>query len=465
MGRSGAALLAIPIITPIVGWHDAVGKSRLVLLAEPRPAAARARPTARPRIQADRARPDTAHPTLAAGARWESHFGVLHAARHRADGLAHPRADRHACGCRLKLSCPMIVALSGETIMISRSPVAAFVLAIGVIARAHVQAAEPYPVIHGKTYTFQKIADGIYYAAGGFGSNNVVIVNDTDVLIVDTGTTPAAARAFVADIKMLTDKPIDTVVNTHWHFDHTDGNSIFGSKVAIIATDYVRQQILSHDVLHIEPFLTSQGTAVPAAVADLQRRVAAETDAPRKAELQKQLAREEDIAAQLKEIKPTPPNVTYASKLVLHKGAREIVLMFLGRGHTAGDTVVYLPKERIVCSGDLMDSRPAYMGDGFFDEWIATLDKLKALDFTVDLPGHGVPFTDKGLITAYQSYLRDFIAQGTKLKGMGVTAEEAAKRIDLTAHARDFPTITGVGADLRGTLRLYAWLDAKAAGK
>src|SRR6266478_6428401 len=83
--------------------------------------------------------------------------------------------------------------------------------------------------------------------------------------------------------------------------------------------------------------------------------------------------------------------------MVLHRGAREIDLLFLGRGHTGGDTVVYLPKEKIVATGDLMESRLAYMGDAFFDEWVTTLDALKKLDFNVDLPGHGIPVVPHGL--------------------------------------------------------------------
>src|ERR1700730_11424003 len=118
------------------------------------------------------------------------------------------------------------------------------VISLAWLAAAHAQSApDPYPVIQGKTYKFEKIADGVYYATGGFGSNNVVIVDDDDVLIVDTGTTPAAARAFVADIKMLTSKPVRYVVNTHWHFDHTDGNSIFGPEVQIMAHEFVRTAI------------------------------------------------------------------------------------------------------------------------------------------------------------------------------------------------------------------------------
>jgi glyoxylase-like metal-dependent hydrolase (beta-lactamase superfamily II) len=151
--------------------------------------------------------------------------------------------------------------------------------------------------------------------------------------------------------------------------------------------------------------------------------------------------------------------------MVLNRGGREIDLLFLGRGHTAGDTVVFLPKERIVCTGDLMESRLAYMGDAFFSEWITTLEELKKLDFAVDLPGHGVPFTNKGLITAYQAYLDDLVKQVTKLKSEGVSPEDAAKRVDLTAHAKDFSQITGPGADIRGVRRVYAWLDEQRAGK
>jgi cyclase len=322
--------------------------------------------------------------------------------------------------------------------------------------------AQTYPVTQGKTYKFEKVADGVYYATGGSGSNNVVIVNDQDVLVVDDGTTPAAARAFLADIKTITNKPVRTVVNTHFHYDHTDGNSVFGPEVQIIAHEYVRTAITTFDVLNREPFITSQKTAVPARIDSLTKQIAAEKDAAKRTALQKDLAAVQETLNQLKEIKPTPPNVTYSSKMVLHKGSREIQLLFLGRGHTGGDTVVFLPRERIVCTGDLMESRLAYMGDGFFDEWVTTLGALKNLDFGLVLPGHGVPFSDKGLITAFQSYLSDITAKVAGLRAQGLTADQAASRVDLTSHAKDFPQITGPGADARGVRRIYAWMDERS---
>jgi glyoxylase-like metal-dependent hydrolase (beta-lactamase superfamily II) len=100
------------------------------------------------------------------------------------------------------------------------------------------------------------------------------------------------------------------------------------------------------------------------------------------------------------------------------------------------------------------------MGDAYPDEWIATLEKLKQLDFTRVLPGHGVPFDDKSIITAFQSYLTDITAQVATLRKQGVSADDAAKRLDLTAHKKDFPEIA-LGAEPRGVRRLYQWLQER----
>jgi cyclase len=321
-------------------------------------------------------------------------------------------------------------------------------------------APSPYPVVQGKVYKFERVAEGVYYATGGVGGNNPIIVNDHDVMIVDDGTTPATARALLEDLKLITDKPVRYVVNTHFHYDHTDGNSVFPPEVEIIAHEYVRTVILTFNVLEREPYRTYQAR-VPALIESLKKQVADEKDTERKATLEKQLAAAQTLGEQLKEVKPTPPNVTYATKMVLHKGQREIQLLFLGRGHTAGDTVVFLPKEGIVCTGDLMESQPAYMGDAFFDEWVTTLEALKKLDFALVLPGHGVPFSDKGLIRAFQNYLTDVTSQVASFRRQGLSPEDAAERVDLTSHQKDFPQIQRPGAELRGVRRIYEWMDQR----
>jgi cyclase len=343
-------------------------------------------------------------------------------------------------------------------------------LAASCLFAARVQAQAPAgaasgPVTKGKAFNFEKIADGVYYATAAgpmiTGSNDVVIVNADDVLLVDAGTTPAVARALVQDVKLLTAKPIRWLVNTHFHYDHTDGNSVFGPEVQIIGHTYVREAIVNLDVLHREPFKTAQAN-LPGQIESLKQQVSAEKDLQQRAALQQRLAATEAEQKQFAEIKPTPPTMTYASNLTLFRGQREIRLLFLGRGHTPGDTVVFLPKERIVCTGDLMESQLAYMGDGLFDEWITTLDALKKLDFDTVLPGHGVPFHGKSLITAYQSYLQDLMTQVAKLRAQGLTADDAAQKVDLTSHKADFKQITGPGADVRSVRRMYQWMDERA---
>jgi cyclase len=320
-------------------------------------------------------------------------------------------------------------------------------------------------VTAGKAYKFEKVADGVFYATATgsmvTGSNNVAIVGERDVLVVDTGTSPAAARAFVEDLRLVTPKPVRYVVNTHFHYDHTDGNQVYAGKADIIAHDYVKHAITDLDVLHREPFQTSQLTNVPARIETLKKRVAEETNAQQKTTLERQLAVAQQGWEELKEIKPTPPNVTYSKKKVVNLGGREVQMLFLGRGHTNGDTVIYLPKEKIVCTGDLMESQLAYMGDAQFDEWITTLEALKKMDWETDLPGHGAPFKDKALITAFQGYLTDLMKQAAGLRQQGRTAEQTAQQVDLTKYKSAFPQIQGAGADIRGVRRLYQWMDEK----
>ena len=320
----------------------------------------------------------------------------------------------------------------------------------------------------GKAYRFEKIADGVYYATATgsmvTGSNNVAIIGDRDVLVVDTGTTPAAARAFIQDLKLVTPKAVRYVVNTHFHYDHTDGNQVYAGKADIIAHEYVKQAIETLDILHHEPYKTSQLTNVPKRIATLKAQIAMEKDASAKKMLEQQLKVAQEGFEQLKEIKPTPPNVTYTTKKVIDLGGREVQLLFLGRGHTNGDTVIFLPAQKIVATGDLMESQIAYMGDAQFDEWMVTLEALKKLDFETVLPGHGMPFKGKTLITAFQGYLNDFTRQAVDFRRIGASAEVAAQRIDMTKYRGSFPQIQGPGVELRGVQRMYQWMNERYGG-
>jgi glyoxylase-like metal-dependent hydrolase (beta-lactamase superfamily II) len=113
---------------------------------------------------------------------------------------------------------------------------------------------------------------------------------------------------------------------------------------------------------------------IPDRVETLRQRIAQEKDAQQKATLERQVTSSLAYLQQVKEIKVTPPNQTFKDTMTLHLGGREIRLLYLGRGHTDTDVVVFLPRERIVASGDLMESQISYMGDSYPDEWPATLE-------------------------------------------------------------------------------------------
>jgi len=316
------------------------------------------------------------------------------------------------------------------------------------------------PIVSG-AHRFEKVMDGVFYATASgtmtVGANSPVIVNDDEALVVDSQITPAAARALVADVKAVTPKPVRYVVDSHYHYDHAFGNQIFPSDVQVIGHDNTRKRLLTN-VMEQFTFLNSV-QPVPARVDALKQRIAQEQDPQQKAALERQVANSLAYLEQVKEVKVTPPNLTFNDTMTLVRGGREIRVVYLGRGHTDTDVVVFLPRERLVCTGDLMESIISYMGDSYPDEWIGTLERLKGLDFDTVLPGHGVVFKGKNKITAFQKYLRDVLTQVTALKKQGLSAEEAAQKVDVTAYRDEFASIRGVGIDPAAVRRIYQLAD------
>jgi cyclase len=316
----------------------------------------------------------------------------------------------------------------------------------------------------GAAFRFNKVADGVYHAIGTGAltvvGNSSVIVNDDDVIVVDDHVSPAAAWVLLDEIKTITNKPVRTVINTHFHFDHAHGNQIFDKDVAIIGHEFTREMLLGGKNLQM-PLYRNYVTGLPGQIDDLKKRVAMESDPSRKAALQTQLQSAENNAASQAELKPTPPNVTLRTNMTLYRGNREIQIRFLGRAHTAGDVVVFLPRERIVMTGDMLTAALSNMSDSFMTDWVTTLDELKKLDFVTVLPGHGEAFTDRAKIDYFQAYLRDVWTEVSKLKQQGVSAEDAAKRADLTKHREHFPTVTAPGVPLIAAQRIYELLDSR----
>ena len=308
-------------------------------------------------------------------------------------------------------------------------------------------------------HRFEKVTEGVYYATATgsvtIGSNAVVIVNDEDVMLVDPGISAAAATTFLADVKTLTPKPVKYVVDTHYHYDHAFGNQVFGPDVTIIGHDTTRRRLAGPGSLKERTYLTNSTAAIANRFTLLKRQISEAKDPKERAIYERQLVIHQQYADEQPKLRPTPPNATLSRDMTLHRGSREIQIRFLGRAHTDGDIVVFLPKERMVATGDMITSALSYTGDAFVAEWPATLEAVMALDFDTVLPGHGNVFKGKDHIRNLQAYWRDFYQQAEAFRKQGVTPEEAAKRIDLTKHAGAIPAAKNPGVDPRGVDRIY----------
>lgn len=127
----------------------------------------------------------------------------------------------------------------------------------------------------------------------------------------------------------------------------------------------------------------------------------------------------------------TPPDLTFEEKLVLHRGERTIEILWLGRGNTRGDTVVFLPRERIAATGDLF-VQPIPFGFGsYYEEWAATLARLDALGADVLVPGHGFVQRDRDSLRQVEALLTALVDAVKREVAAGATLEETQQRVTL----------------------------------
>jgi cyclase len=345
--------------------------------------------------------------------------------------------------------------------------------AIGLAAlttmSAGAHAAEP------KSHHVQKIAKDIYLfepTEAHINSNTLVIVNQDDVLIVDSHNDPRSAKQLVADIKTVTSKPIRYVINTHFHFDHVGGNEVFGD-AEIIGSVFTHHQ-LSHDSLKGRTAQTILGPngLIQQWTDGLKKSIAAESDPTKKAKWQKSLAEITASNRSVAEEVETPPTIAVKDKLTLYRAGREIQVIFPGRAHTAGDLLIFLPKEGIVATGDFFENLKTccgFWGDAYPAEYVQSLQVLKELDFETVVAGHGPTISGdaaKLKITAYQMYLLDLYEQVASFKRQGLSALEASRKLDMSKHKVSFPDTPGP-AEFRGekpdeaVVRIYELLDGK----
>ncbi len=320
------------------------------------------------------------------------------------------------------------------------------VLAQMGIAAAAVHTLDPHELCcvvpaHAQTavkdlFELKKVGDGVYIAVAAatykINSNAAVIMTDDGVIVVDAHSKPSAARAVYTEIQKVTNKPVRKIVNTHFHWDHWQGNELYKTAnpgLEIIATERTRENLTRPDAGRGGiPFVEQQLKALPAEIEKLKTDALKESNPDTKKNLESNLQQAETYLQELKQLKPALPTRTVSTTATLREQGREIQLHVLGRGHTDGDLYVYLPKEKIVMTGDALVDWMPFVNDGYPEEWVTTLTALEKLDFTHIIPGHGEVMPKSGL-TFFRGYISDLIAAVKKAAGDGATVDEMKTKI------------------------------------
>jgi glyoxylase-like metal-dependent hydrolase (beta-lactamase superfamily II) len=321
----------------------------------------------------------------------------------------------------------------------------------------------------GPKHRMTKITETIYRADApgtpGINSTSWVFINDRDVLATDSEGSPASAQSLLAGIATITDKPVKYLVNTHFHIDHAYGNSGLPPTVQVIGHEFARRMLLSPEARQGVTFHNFVDP-MPGRIANLKQQLAAETDPQKKTTLEGQLASAEaSLKVYTGAFPLTPPTLTVKHEMSVWSGSKEFQILWLGRAHTAGDLIVYVPSEKAAATGDIVfKATVGWQGDAFPNEQPETLEALRPLDLELLLPGHGDHIQGNASIntalTTMQTYLREEWRQVSAAKQRGVSPEDALKGVDLSRFRDAYGN--GVAPSLAAVRRIYDVIDKKA---
>ena len=259
-----------------------------------------------------------------------------------------------------------------------------------------------------KKVTFAQLSEHAWaYTAEG-DPNTGIIIGDDAVLVADTQATPAMAADVIRRIREVTDKPIQYVVLTHYHAVRVLGASAYQAEQIIASQD-------TYDLI------VERGEADKAS----------------------EIGRFPRLFSNVETVPPgmTWPTMTFTGKMTLWLGKLEVQLLQLGRGHTKGDTVVWLPGEKTLLSGDLVefDATP-YAGDAYFQDWPQTLSNIAALQPQALVPGRGPALKGDAQVQAGLDATRSFISDVWTNVKAGVAAGQDLNAVYKATYAALKPT-------------------------
>ncbi len=252
-------------------------------------------------------------------------------------------------------------------------------------------------------------------------SNSVVVVNDSDVVVFDSNARPSTSRLVIAEIRKITNKPVRFLINSHWHMDHWMGNAAYADAypgLQIIATAETRDYMSR---LPVSFFVNSAGVTRARAALDTAIGTGKIADgspltAERRRQLEDRLALSTTLANELSSTRQVLPTVVFGDSLRFWRGGREFRL-FSATGDASGSTVLYLPAERMLVTGDVLvrqedgtGAQPWTTNSYRISPWLESLRAMEALDVGIIVPGQGPALNDKTYlrltISLYQSIIR-----------------------------------------------------------
>lgn len=253
-----------------------------------------------------------------------------------------------------------------------------------------------------KKVSFTQLSENAYaYTAEG-DPNTGIIIGDESVLVLDTQATPVMAQDVIRRIRGVTDKPIRYVLLTHYHAVRVLGASAYGAQ-EIIASEDTRDLIVERGAQDMKseierfPRLFQAVESIPGL---------------------------------------TWPTLTFKGEMTLWLGKLEVKLLQLGRGHTKGDTVAWLPQQKILFSGDLVEyGATPYAGDAYFEDWPQTLDNIAALKPEKLVPGRGDALTTPQMVQEGLAGTRAFISDLYASVQAGANAGKDLRTIYKETHA------------------------------
>ncbi len=270
-------------------------------------------------------------------------------------------------------------------------------------------------------------------------ANALIVIRENDVLVIDTHQSPSAARVLIEEIARLTPLPVRYVVNTHWHGDHVYGNQSYAERFP--GVEFVGHVNTRADVVAKAPeALRDEIAELPASIATREQWLTTgkgpggqDLTEEEMVQVRRSARLRSEYLEELKGLRLTPPDVTFEDRLTLNDPSVPVELIHFGPAHTRGDVVVYLPEQKILAVGDLLEDGLPWVDENSTPEgWALVLQRLSEIDSEIIVPAHGPVLRDRRLLEGERDFMRAAADAAGRALESGLTLEATLERLDLS---------------------------------